>query len=146
MKKLQWWFRIVGIFYVLLTVMNIWFLFSGDNQMFADTLPAPMNTDTLAVRAFMDAWLVFILEFGVLGVMALVASSAPLKHSIMAWVIIGAELFRGIMADGIWIIRGYDASSYIVFIVIHLVIIGTGVWFLQQARAKEMPAQLGMAS
>ena len=137
MKKLTWWFRIVGVFYLLLTLMNVYFLFfAGGSQMFADTLPAPMNTDPLAVRAFMDAWLVFVLEFGVLGVMALVASRAPLQNKIMAWVIIWAEVFRGILADGIWIIRGYDAGSYIVFIVIHLIIIATGVLFVRQAETE----------
>lgn len=95
MKKLQWWFRIVGVFYLLLTLMNVYFLFiGGGSQMFADTLPAPTNTEPLAVRAFMDAWLVFVLEFGVLGAMALVASRAPLQNEIMVWVIIWAELFR----------------------------------------------------
>jgi len=137
MKKLTWWFRIVGVFYLLLTLMNVYFLFfAGGSQMFADTLPAPMNTEPLAVHAFMDAWLVFVLEFGVLGVMALVASRAPLQNKIMAWVIIWAEVFRGILADGIWIIRGYDAGSYIVFIVIHLIIIATGVLFVRQAEAE----------
>jgi hypothetical protein len=83
MKKLQWWFRIVGVFYLLLTLMNVYFLFLADgNQMFADTLPAPINTEPLAVSAFMDAWLVFVLEFGVLGAMALVASRSPLQNKI----------------------------------------------------------------
>lgn len=133
MKKLQWWFWIVGGFYLLLTVMNLYFLFIGDgSQMFADTLPAPMNADPLAVRAFMDAWLVFIFELGVLGAMALVAARNAGQNKIMAWVIIWAELLRGIVADGIWIGRGYDAGSYTVFIMIHLVIVVTGVLFVRQ--------------
>lgn len=42
MKKLTWWFRIVGVFYLLLTLMNVYFLFFADgSQLFADTLPAP---------------------------------------------------------------------------------------------------------
>mgnify|MGYP001162082174 CR=1 FL=1 len=137
MKKLQWWFRIVGAFYLLLTLMNVYFLFLADgSQMLADTLPTPMNTEPLAVRAFMDAWLVFVFELGVLGAMALVASRAPLQNKIMAWVIIWAEVFRGILADGIWIMRGYDAGSYIPFIVIHLIIIVTGILFVRQAEAE----------
>lgn len=137
MKKLQWWFRIVGVFYLLLTLMNVYFLFLADgSQMFADTLPAPMNTEPLAVRAFMDAWLVFVLELGVLGAMALVASRAPLQNKIMVWVIIWAEVFRGILADGIWIMRGYDAGSYIPFIVIHLIVIVSGLWAMRQAQAE----------
>ena len=136
MNKLKWWFRIVGVFYLLLTLMNTFFLFFSDGQMFADTLPAPLNAEPLAVRAFMDAWLVFILELGVLGVMALVASRNPIQNKIMAWVIIWAEVFRGVLGDVIWIVRGYSASSYIVFIVIHLVIIITGVLFLKSAQTE----------
>ncbi|GIV80639.1 MAG: hypothetical protein KatS3mg050_5033 [Litorilinea sp.] len=134
MKKLTWWFRIVGAFYLLLTLMNIYALFLGGSQLLADTLPAPMNTDPLAVRSFMDAWMVFVFELGVLGAMAFVAARAPLQNKIMAWVIIWAEVFRGILADAIWITRGYSAASYTVFIVIHLVIIGTGVLSLRQAQ------------
>jgi hypothetical protein len=68
--------------------------------------------------------------------MALVASRAPLQNRIMAWVIIWAELFRGVVADLIWIVRGYDAISYGVFIVIHLIVIVTGVMFARQAQAE----------
>lgn len=136
MDKLKWWFRIVGAFYLLLTLMNVYFLFfGGGSQMLTDTLPAPMNADPLAGQAFADAWLVFVFELGVLGAMALVASRDPAKNRIMAWVIIWAELFRGAVADAIWIARGYSVSYY-AFIAIHLVIIATGVMFLRQAQAE----------
>ena len=136
MKKLTWWFRIVGVFYLLLTLMNIWALFLGGGQLLTDTLPAPMNTDPLAARAFADAWMVFVFELGVLGAMALVASRQAAKSRILAWTIIWAEVFRGIVADAIWIARGYSAASYVVFIVIHLVIVITGVLFLRQSQAE----------
>lgn len=136
MNKLKWWFRIVGAFYLLLTSMNVYFLFFGGIQMLADTLPAPMNADPLAGQAFADAWLVFVFELGVLGVMSLVAARDPAQNRIMAWVIILAEIFRGIVADAIWIARGYDAGSYIGFIVVHLIIVLTGFVFLRQAKAK----------
>ncbi len=137
MNKLKWWFRIVGVFYLLITLMNVYFLFLGGGiQMFTDSLPAPMNADPLAGQAFADAWLVFVFELGVLGAMALVASRDPAKNRVMAWVIIWAEVFRGILADAIWIMRGYDAGTYIVFIAIHLAIVLTGVVFLRQAKAE----------
>jgi hypothetical protein len=135
-NKLKWWFRIVGAFYLLLTLMNIYGLFLSGGQMFAGTLPAPMNTDSLAVRAFTDAWLVFVFELGVLGAMSLFASRSPLQNRIMAWVIIWAEVFRGILADAIWIGRGYAAASYAIFIAIHLIIIVTGVLFLKSAQTE----------
>lgn len=135
MNKLKWWFRVVGGFYLLLTAMNLYGLFLGGAQMYTDILPAPMNADPLAVQAFADAWLVFVFEFGVLGAMALAASRDPAKNRIMAWVIIWAEVFRGVVADLIWIARGYS-TSYYAFIAIHLVIIATGVMFLRQAKAE----------
>lgn len=46
--------------------------------------------------------------------------------------VVGAEIFRGIVADAIWIFRGYSAASYIPFIVIHLAIVITGILFLRQ--------------
>ena len=136
MNKLKWWLRVVGVFYLLLTALNLSALFLGGGQMFADTLPAPMNTDALAVRAFADAWLVFVFELGVLGAMALVASRAPVQNRIMAWTLIWAEAIRGVVADIIWITRGYSFSSYAVFVVIHLIIIVTGVMFVRQAKAE----------
>lgn len=137
MNKMKWWFQIVGAFYLLLSLMNVYILFfSGGSQMLTDTLPAPMNADPLAGQAFADAWLVFVFELGVLGAMSLVASRDPAKNRIMAWVIIWAEVFRGILADAIWITRGYDAGSYSGFIVIHLVIVATGIMFLRQAKAE----------
>jgi hypothetical protein len=135
-KRLTWWYRIVGGFYLLLTVMNLYFLFIGDSQTLADTLPSPLNTEPLAVQAFGDAWLVFVFELGVLGAMALVAARSPLENKIMAWVIIWTEVFRGALADAIWIGRGYSATSYLAFIVIHLVIIVTGVLFVRQAAGR----------
>ena len=41
MNKLKWWFRIVGAFYLLLTSMNVYFLFFGGIQMLADTPVCP---------------------------------------------------------------------------------------------------------
>lgn len=135
MNKTKWWLRIVGGFYLLLTGMNIWALFLGGTQLFADTLPAPMNTDPLAVRAFTDAWMVFVFELGVLGAMMMYASRNPAQSRVLVLTIIWAEVFRGIVADAIWIARGYALSSYAVFIVIHALIIATGVWFLRLEKA-----------
>ena len=134
MNRLIWWMRIVGVFYLLLTAMNIWALFLGGMQLVADSLPAPMNTEPLAVRAFSDAWLVFVFEFGVLGAVLLYASRHPAESRMLVLAVIGAEIFRGVLADIVWITRGYDPAGYIAFIVIHLIIVLTGILFLRQAR------------
>lgn len=124
--------RIVGGFYLLLTLMNLFLLF-GTPDSFGSNLPEPMSSDPLAVRSFIDAWMVFIFELGVLGAMLLYGSGKPAGSRLLVLTVIFAEVFRGIVADAIWITRGYSASGYIPFIVIHLVIIVTGWLFLQQA-------------
>lgn len=135
MNKTKWWLRIVGTFYLLLTTMNIYALFLGGNAMISDGLPPPLNADPLAARAFEDAWLVFVFEFGVLGATAVYASRHPSHSRMLIIALIGAELFRGILADIIWIMRGYEASGYIGFIVVHAIIALTGVMVLKQEKA-----------
>lgn len=132
MKRLQWWMRIVGGFYLLLTLMNCYFLFVNP-RLLADNLPEKYSGNELAGMAFADAWMVFVFEFGVLGAMLLYGARNPLGNKILIWTVILAELTRGILADLIWILRGYSASDYIVFMVIHLIIIITGWLFLRQA-------------
>lgn len=132
MKKLQWWMRVVGAFYLLLTLMNFYFLFVAPEQM-AKNLPEKYSGNALAADAFLDAWMVFIFEFGVLGAMLLVGARNPIGNKILIWTVIFAELTRGVLADAIWIARGYAASDYIGFIVVHLIIIVTGWLFLQRA-------------
>jgi hypothetical protein len=139
MKKVTWWLRIVGGFYVLLTLMNLGFLFLSPEAL-KDTLPAPLSGDPLAIRAFADAWLVFVFELGALGAAMLYASRRPEQSGSLIVAIILAELFRGIFADAIWITRGYSAASYVPFIVIHAIIIFTGILFWRQAAGKSAAA------
>ena len=131
MTKTKWWLRVVGVFYLLLTLMNLYGLFINP-QLFRDVLPSPLSADPLAVRAFSDAWLVFVFELGVLGAMMLYASRDPARSRVLALTIIWAEVFRGIVADALWILRGYSAASYIPFIILHGIIIATGIFFLRQ--------------
>ena len=41
MKKLQWWFRIVGVWYLLLGLMNIYMMFLGSQEYLAQNIPFP---------------------------------------------------------------------------------------------------------
>ena len=127
MKKTKWWLIVVGVFYLLLTCMNLYALFF-DNSIIRGTLPPPVNDDTL--KAFSDAWMVFNFEFGVLGGMCVNASHTPTQSRLLMLTVIFAEVFRGIAADAIWMTRGYSTADYIPFIIIHLIIIVTGVMWL----------------
>ena len=133
MNKLKWWLRIVGVFYLLLTLLNLYGIFFNP-QLFRDTVPYEV-TD-LVIRAFSEAWLAFILELGVLGGMLLYASFKPAQSGMLVWTIVWAEVFRGVVDDLFFISRGYSAASYVPFIVIHIIIIVTGIVFLRQAQAE----------
>ena len=135
MNKLKWWLIVVGVFYLLLTLMNFYFLFANA-QYFSEFLPPPLTGNALAWRAFADAWLVFVFELGVLGAEMLYASRDVKNSKYLVWAVIGAEIFRGVVADAVWIMRGYSAAEYIPFIVIHIIIVVTGVMFVRQAFAK----------
>lgn len=125
MKHLKIWFWVVGVFYLLLTAMNLFFIFIQPETM-AGNLPAKYAHIPEAGNIFLDAWMVFIFELGAIGICSIAAAGNPQKNVLVAWLIILAEIFRGIVADSIWIGRGYDANSYSVFIVIHAIIIATG--------------------
>ena len=130
MTSLKWWLRIVGAFYLLLTLMNLWFLFFNP-KVIGDQLPFPAND--LTIRAFSDAWLTFILELGVIGAMMMYAARDPAKSIILVQTVIALEVVRGILDDIYLIARGYDLGGYLAFIVLHLIIIVTGVLFLRRA-------------
>lgn len=141
MKKLTWWLRMVGGFYLLLTLMNLYGLFIHPD-FYSQILPFKADELTTATRAFADAWLVFVFELGVLGAMALYASRTPEKSGLLVLTLVWAEVFRGVLADALWIARGYSASSYLPFILLHLIIIVTGVLFLrQEATRTSVPAR-----
>ncbi len=129
MNKLKWWFRIVGGFYLLLALMNMYGMFIN-RQLFADTIPFP--ADEFAVRAFVDGWSPFAFEILGIATFMLWASRDPLKYLGAVWLIVWLELLHGVVDDVYLIANGYDAVGYIIFIVVHLIIIGTGVMFARQ--------------
>lgn len=137
MKNLTWWMRIVGSFYLLLTLMNLYGLFIHP-AFFANNLPEKYQAVPMAAESFANSWMVFVFELGVLGVCLLKASGQPLKAKWLIIAVIWAEIFRGIVCDSIWIARGFDAMSYGIFIVIHLIIIMTGFMFQKKAYASKL--------
>ena len=63
MTKLKRWFRIVGVFYLLLTLMNLYGIFINP-QFYRDELGI---ANDLAVKAFIDAWMAFVMDMLVIG-------------------------------------------------------------------------------
>lgn len=133
MKKITWWFRIVGAFYLLLGVANMYGTFVNPS-FFAANLPYP--ADASVVKAFIDGWSPFAFEIVGLATFMLWASRKPRKYLGAVWLIIWLELLHGIVDDLYLIANGFSAGGYIAFIAIHLVIIVTGILFVRQAEAE----------
>lgn len=135
MKKLTWWFRIVGAFYLLLALMNMYFVLLNPAGMSSMTpFPFPVTPDT--TQAFVDGWSPFAFEILGIATFMLWASRNPRRYLGAVWLLVWLELLHGVLDDIYLIARGYDMVGYLVFIVIHLAIIVTGVVFGRQAEAE----------
>lgn len=137
LTKITWWLRVVGSAYLLAAGVNLYFV-SASPKVFTDNLPYP--ADDIVLRAFSDAWLVFALALGALGAMMLYASRHPGGNRLLVMTVILMEVVAGVIADTIWIARGHPPVIYIPFIVVHLVIIGTGITFLGRESAEKSPS------
>jgi hypothetical protein len=129
MAKTKWWLRIVGAFYLILALTSLRVLFV-DPQMFGTM--NPFATNAAALKAFADAWLIFVLEMGVLGAIMLYAAGQPARNTILVLAVSLLELVRGAGGDLLWIFRGWPIAYYIPFMIVHLIIAGTGLLFLRQ--------------
>lgn len=133
MKKLKWWLIIVGAFYSLLGMANLYGTFINP-AFYAGNLPYP--ADPAIVKAFVHGWSPFAFEIVGLGTFMLWASRAPRRYLGAVWLLVWLELLHGVLDDLYLIANGFSAGGYIPFIVIHLIIIVTGVLFVRQAEAE----------
>ena len=133
MNKTRWWLRLVGGFYRVLALASLWVLFVNPHLFGA---MFPFAADDLSIRAFGDAWLIFVLEMLVLGVIMLYASRQPSQSGILVMAVAFLELVRGAGGDLLWMGRGWPIANYIPFMLLHLVIAITGLSFLRQESAK----------
>jgi hypothetical protein len=129
MTKTIWWLCLVGGFYLLLALTSLRVLFA-DPQMFGAMNPFAAGANSL--RAFADAWLIFVLEMGVLGVLVLYYARDSSQNRILVLTVSFLELVRGAGGDLLWMTRGFPATNYIPFMIVHLIIAWTGLLFLRQ--------------
>jgi hypothetical protein len=125
MGGLRWWMRIVGVFYLVQATIAAIVRLPIRVLAPAGTLEAAGGTDPVA-RLLVDTWILFGLEIAVVGGALLFASRSPERARPLAWLVLALELFRGIAHDLHMIGRGYDPPPFIIWVVIHLVIIATG--------------------
>jgi len=126
MQTLRWWLQIVGVFYVLQFVLNAIVHAPISTVGPKDALALASAGDPLA-KFLVDTWVTFGLEIGAIGVALVVASRRPEHAKVLVWTIIAIELARGIANDVYMIARGYDVTVFIIWIVIHTVVILTGL-------------------
>lgn len=134
MKKTKWWLILVGSFYLLLGVMSLWVLFVNP-QTFGEMFP--FSSDGNSIRAFSDAWLIFVLEMLGLGGIMIYASKEPARNKILVITVAILELIRGAGGDLLWMSRGWSITNYIPFMVVHLIIAISGFLFWRQEEDSE---------
>jgi hypothetical protein len=135
MRYLQWWMRIVGGLYVLNGFTNLPSMVADRLNIQYTGLNVPL--ESVAAQALIDMWFMFGTEIAIIGVMLILASRDPFQHIVLVQTVLLLELFRGIAQDIYWMTRGYyDNGFYIIFIVLHVVIIVTGLAFSRQPSAQ----------
>jgi FtsH-binding integral membrane protein len=115
MTKIKWWLYSVGGFYLLLAVGSFWVLFVNPNT-FGSMFPFADDNDS--IRAFSDAWLIFVLEMVALGGLMFYASREPERSRTLVLTVAILELIRGAGGDLLWMSRGWPTANYIPFMIV----------------------------
>lgn len=143
MTPLRRWMYVVGAIYLLMGTRLLPWINGAMIESGLGDVAAP-GIDLQAGSSFfyfaIDWMGVLGLDLLVLGVALLYAArSDPDRHRILVHVVIWQEAIRGVLAD-VWVIsRPYTAAGfYLGFIVLHLVIIGTGVAALRKPQPAEV--------
>jgi ABC-type nickel/cobalt efflux system permease component RcnA len=131
--------RTVGAFYLLLCVLivaRVPIRVEGPDGVM-DLVSAGDPVDGFLV----DTWVTYGIEIGLIGAALLVASRNT-GHAARAvvWLVLAIELVRGIGIDMYKLARGYDVLPESVWIVIHTLIITTGLFALRSANRMERAA------
>jgi hypothetical protein len=138
MNRLKWWFRLVGGFYVLL---GIGFFPPLNELRLPLMISIDVAKDTVIYTSLIDWMFAFGLDMLFIGGFLLYASRKPARHFNLAWFIVWYEGLRGVVGDLFFITRGiYSTAFFIGFIIVHLIISGTGVLFIRQAQAESSGA------
>ena len=138
MTGLVWWMRGVAILYLFVfvaaTILRIPIRVEGPEGI----LEKAASGDPTS-RFVVDTWVSFGLVFGVLGTALLIASRRPASARTLVWTVVAGEFVWGIFLDTYKISRGYDATSPVVWIIIHTLVIVTGVLFLRKTQSLQSP-------
>jgi hypothetical protein len=125
MISLQWWMRVVGVFYVLLFVGVL-----AKAPIKAEGPPGVIEraaAGDATARFVIDVWTTLGLALFVLGASLLYFSWIVVDVRPLVCTIVALELFWGIPIDIYKIARGYPKRMLFVWIAIHVAIVSTGL-------------------
>ena len=128
MKKLTWWFRIVGALILLFSLMELAFMFNPE-----EFTGYPYPPSALVTRAFIDALLPFYLGGLGVGTFLLWASRDPLRNLNVVWLVVLLQALQGVVSYLILVARGWDVASLGDLMAFSLVVIVTGILFARLA-------------
>lgn len=138
MISLAWWFRVVGAVYLALGCTFLPFLNTGRVELLVPGFDgAPGGA---AWNGFVDFLFMFGLEEMVLGAFLIAASFRPAWWTPLVWLLVSLSAVRGIGHDLYMIASGYAVAQNLLFVVLHLAIIGSGIALLRRWRARLVPA------
>ena len=126
--SLQVWMRIAGLLYLVMCVAAL----AGAPiraEGPAGVLDRARAGDATA-RFLITTWITLGLLLGVLGASLLFFSRHPEEARALAWTTVAVELAWGVPVDIFKIIRGQPPAPSIVWILIHVIVAGTGIWAL----------------
>jgi BphX-like len=132
MIVLQWWMRLVGLFYVALCAGAL------ARQPIRAEGPAGVLEKAAAgdptARFVIDTWVTLGLLLGVIGAVLMFCSREPNDAIALVKTVIAIELAWGIPVDVYKMSRGYKKPMLVAWIVTHSVISLTGLFALGRAR------------
>lgn len=136
------WMICVGIFYLVLGLRLLPFL-NGPmiEAMGIDALYSGGDLESgSAAFGFVLDWMgTFGMSLVALGGVLLVAARTPRQNRLFVHLVIWHEITAGVLSDGWYISRGYlSAGFYLGFIVLHLLIIATGIRALRRTTLSDV--------
>ena len=132
MTQMKWWMRAVGALYLFMFIAAAVLRIPIEVEGPPGVLGLAAAGDPVA-RFVVDTWVTFGIYIGAVGAAVLVASWAPAQAVPLVWTIVAMEL-GGILVDIYKVGRGYAPTAPVVWMVIHSVVIVTGLLSLRRMR------------
>lgn len=135
MRLLQWWMRLVGVFYLF---------FAGALLPFGTGPGKPLENLAFEQQHSqrMEDWQFFFgLQMAVIGIVLLYASGRPRDNRILVWLVVLGEGLRGVLGMSYYLSRGAPPFLFGILVFTHLLITLSGIDFARRARREDTYGQ-----